>query len=488
MTCILGFLSNRSGQFAVLSAVLSVPLLLAVGLAIDFTRYSSSSKHLQELTDIAALALAGSKEQKEEKLREMAMVAIEANIEPDRVMNVSITNLDATSDDIDLSLQGDIPVSFMALAGYDRLVSRTSALAQRAVTGRVEVSLVLDNTWSMSETDAKGISKIAALKAAANRLVDDLLTDESGLVKIALVPYADYVNVGTKNRKAPWIEVPDDYNKPAKDKVCVTLDTKQVCEKKAPKKTCTRVVDGVTETYQCGGGCTSYKTVKVAPYQSCTGGGSGTDYTWYGCVGSRRKNDNRLNDNNPSDRYPGFVDKKYRCPNPIVPLSSDKTSLQQAIDDMVINRGSYYKPQTYIPAGMIWGLNVLSPDGPLGEGAAYDDQNRKPRKVAILMTDGENTLKFNKNGKHGKISGAVLRVLNLVLSVNTDTETICDNMKAKKIEIFTIAFMVDDANAKSMLESCASDKEHYFDASDSGGLSAAFSGIGASLRVVRLAR
>ena len=129
MTCILGFLSNRSGQFAVLSAVLSVPLLLAVGLAIDFTRYSSSSKHLQELTDIAALALAGSKEQKEEKLREMAMVAIEANIEPDRVMNVSITNLDATSDDIDLSMQGDIPVSFMALAGYDWLVSRTSALA-----------------------------------------------------------------------------------------------------------------------------------------------------------------------------------------------------------------------------------------------------------------------------------------------------------------------------------------------------------------------
>ena len=484
----LNFLSNQSGQFAVLSAVLSLPLLLAAGVAVDFTRYSSSSKHLQELNDIAALALAGSKEQNEEKLREMAMVAIEANIEPDRVMNVSITDLKASADDIDISLKGDIPATFMAIAGYNQLVSRTTALAQRAVTGRVEVSLVLDNTWSMSEADANGITKIAALKAAANRLVDDLLTDESGLVKIALVPYADYVNVGTKNRKASWIEVPDDYNTPAKEKVCVTKDTKQVCQKTAPKKTCTRIVDGVSENYQCGGGCTSYKTVKVAPYQSCSGGGSGTDYSWYGCVGSRRNSDNRLSDKNRSDRYPGFVDNKYRCPNPIVPLSSKKQDLRQAIDDMVINRGSWYKPQTYIPAGMIWGLNVLSPDGPLGAGDSYDDKNRKPRKVAILMTDGENTLQFNKNGKHVPIGGTAQKILDLVLGVNKDTRTICDNMKAKKIEIFTIAFMVDDANAKSMLESCASDKEHYFDASDSEGLSAAFSGISASLRVVRLAR
>ena len=104
------------------------------------------------------------------------------------------------------------------------------------------------------------------------------------------------------------------------------------------------------------------------------------------------------------------------------------------------------------------------------------------------MTDGENTLQFNKNGKHVPIGGTAQKILDLVLGVNKDTRTICDNMKAKKIEIFTIAFMVDDKNAKSMLESCASDKEHYFDASDSEGLSAAFSGISASLRVVRLAR
>jgi len=52
----------------------------------------------------------------------------------------------------------------------------------------------------------------------------------------------------------------------------------------------------------------------------------------------------------------------------------------------------------------------------------------------------------------------------------------------------SVAFMVDDAAAKTMLETCATDSEHYFDASDPDKLLAAFSGIAQSLSQVRLAR
>ena len=63
------------------------------------------------------------------------------------------------------------------------------------------------------------------------------------------------------------------------------------------------------------------------------------------------------------------------------------------------------------------------------------------------------------------------------------------NMKAAGIELFTIAFMVDDRSRQDMLQGCATDPAtHYFDASDSDKLLAAFYGIGQSLRVVRLAR
>jgi hypothetical protein len=47
--------------------------------------------------------------------------------------------------------------------------------------------------------------------------------------------------------------------------------------------------------------------------------------------------------------------------------------------------------------------------------------------------------------------------------------------------------MVDDETAKTMLESCATDKNHYFDASDTSKLLEAFTAISKSLRVVRLA-
>jgi hypothetical protein len=56
------------------------------------------------------------------------------------------------------------------------------------------------------------------------------------------------------------------------------------------------------------------------------------------------------------------------------------------------------------------------------------------------------------------------------------------------VEIFSIAFMVGDGGAKTMLQNCATDAEHYYDATDSAALAAAFAGIGQSLTNVRRAR
>lgn len=483
------FLSDRSGNFAIMGAVLSIPLILGAGVAVDFARYSASNRHLQEITDIAALTMASSKELDIAKLRKIAEDSIESNRDPNRVSNVTIADLKATADDVDLQLQGDIPATFMGIAGYDRLISRTSALAERAVRGNVEVALILDNTWSMSETDAKGVSKIQALKTAAEKLVDELIQVDDGIVRIGVVPYADYVNVGTENRGASWLDVGEDYTTTPAPRTCEWKDvTSTVCDRYSEWTMCTRTVDGVQEEYRCRScevsrSVTEYKEV-------CTGGGSGTAYKWYGCVGSRRTSDTRLHDNNTSVRYPGYLETSYKCPNPIVPLTSKKATLKTAINDMVINRnGTSYRPLTYIPAGLIWGLNVLAPGHPFNDSEAYDDRNLKPRKVAVLMTDGVNTLRFvSSTGRHSAPSGTAVNQQTQLNQTNNDTKAICDYMKTKNIEIFSVAFMVDDATAKAVLEYCATDSSHYYDATDSASLLAAFSGIGASLRVVRLAR
>jgi hypothetical protein len=152
-----------------------------------------------------------------------------------------------------------------------------------------------------------------------------------------------------------------------------------------------------------------------------------------------------------------------------------------------------YNADTYIPAGLIWGVNMLSPDAPLTDGAAYDPKNQDPRKVIVLMTDGLNSRTVVRNGANkGGYQNipTVGKALDADKSaqVNSDTETVCNYAKSKNVEIFSIAFMVDDGAAKTMLQNCATDAQHYYDATDSAAMLAAFQDIGQSLTNVRLAR
>jgi Flp pilus assembly protein TadG len=468
-----------------MTGVLAVPLVLGIGMAVDYSRHMSASKHLQEVADSVSLALAGSSERNADKMVLLAQKIINSNITStriDTVEPVTKANFTITNDDIDVKLYGNIETSFMGIAGYHVLGVAAESLATRAVNGSVEVALVLDNTWSMSEN-----GKIVSLRSAAGALVDTLMPNSNSNVKISLVPYADYVNVGVENRNKPWVSVPEDI--PA---VAAKCDKEQVWVTNGCSKwtydTCTRTVDGVPETYNCNGVC----TVPRAPYWAtqnvnCKGGVSGQK--WYGCVGSRKIGHTRLDDGSPNVAYPGYVETSQRCLNPIIPLTSTKATLKTAVDGMIINIGTGYRPYTYIPAGMIWGVNVLSPTAPFEEGLSYDSQNKAPRKAIVLMTDGENTLKYRpSDGRHVAFStngnaGAVE-----YKKVNDETNDICTYAKNKNIEVFTVAFMVDNNDAKAMLQACATDAQHYFDASDPDKLMSAFDGIAQSLQVVRLAR
>lgn len=482
------FLSDVTANIAVMTGVLTVPLLLTLGLATDYARGVSARSHVQELADATALALAASGEQDYTKLRDLAETFVRSNESRARVDSVSITEMKTSDSSIDLFLKGRIQTNFMKLAGIYTVDVRASALAERAVTGSVEVALVLDNTWSMSEVGSTGVSKIATLKTAALSLVTELLKNPKASVRIGVVPYADYVNVGTKYRDSSWLSVPDDYIVPAVAATCTTSTTKSVCVENAPKYPCTKTIDGVEEPATCGGGCTKSVTQTVPPYQVCSGGSSKKTYTWYGCVGSRTNSDSRLHDGKPADTYPGYVETSQKCLNPIIPLTDNLQTLTTGINGMVLNIGSY-KPYTYIPAGLIWGQNMLSPTEPLGQGMAYDPKNKSPRKVTVLMTDGENTLRFrNSDGRHVQPSSNANTAKGEIKKTNDDTKAICDYMKSNKIEVYTVAFMVEDPDAKLLLEGCASDSNHYYDASDPAKLLAAFTGIAQSLSQVRLAR
>jgi len=505
------FIGDRRGNLAVFTVAAMIPLLLSVGFGLDYARHSAAHKNLQEVADAAALALAATKNDSETEARKLAEDVIAANTARTRLDTVSIAALETTDDYVDLSLDGAIPATFMGLAGWETLNVAASAKAERAVTGSVEVALVLDNTYSMAETDAKGISKIASLKSAANSLVAELLADGTADVKVGLVPYADYVNVGTQYRNQPWLSVPPDSYTPGTSKSgCTTTTVPRGANecKRWNKTTCTTYPDGVPVTTSCNGTCAEYYPAgSTKQVENCDQPGkAAVTKKWYGCIGSRQSGTTRLDDKSPSVPYPGYVETSQKCLNPVVTLTTDRDKVTTAIDGMIINIGTGYRPQTYIPAGMIWGVNVLSPTEPFSEGTAYDPANKTPRKAIVLMTDGENTMRFrSSDGRHISIdyekdangkpkldsNGKLIPTQagrTQLATVNAETLSICTYAKNNKIEVFTVAFMVDDADAKTMLQSCATDSEHYFDASDPDKLMAAFSGIARSLSIVRLAR
>jgi Flp pilus assembly protein TadG len=490
---LLSFLGCRRGNLAIMGALCLVPLILAMGVAVDYTRLVAARSRLQAVADAAALAVASSKETDQTRVRQLAEAFVAANQTDESLDGARIVSIAANDTNVDIGMTVQVPVTFMRLARVEGVDVGVSALATRGVSGSFELGMVLDNTWSMSEKDASGVTKIDTLKSAATSLVNQLFANSDANVKVALIPYADYVNVGVKNRSATWLNVPADYSTTPAPKTCTTLTTKTVCLAYAPTYACTKTTDGVVEPATCGGGCTKSEVQTVAPYQSCTGGGSPVNYKWFGCVGSRMlspagQSPDRLTDNNPSDRYPGYLDTTQKCLNPIAPLSNDKKAILAAINSMIINISSY-KPNTYIPAGLIWGQNMLSPSEPFIEGAPYDANNMSPRKVIVLMTDGENTLRFNAaDGKHVAMSTNVTTAATQLALVNKETVDICTYIKSHNIEVFTVAFMVDNDASRKMLTDCATDPSHFYEAADGAKLIAAFQGIGESLQQVRLAR
>lgn len=249
--------------------------------------------------------------------------------------------------------------------------------------------------------------------------------------------------------------------------------------------------DGVVESYSCRD-CvkTEPKTTTWTPSCKVTT----TTYRWFGCVGTRVSGSLRLSDASPNIPYPGFLDTIQRCPVEIAPLTSDEAPIQVAISKMKAGSDKYMA-NTFIPAGLVWGLNVLSPAAPFAEGASYDPANVNPRKVVVLMTDGENTMRYTKpKGEHvsmnvvDKSGSKAVYSPEQVKQTRDDTLALCKNIKDQKIEIFSVAFGVDSADSKSLLETCATDKDHYFDAVDSAALSQAFSEIVTALTSIRLAR
>lgn len=474
--------SDTRGEFGVIFALMGIVLIAFGGAAVDYTLWQNAITSARNAADAGALAGAISSADDIYTIRKVVTGAATTH---SMFANLAVKDVtfDDKKDQIAVSVEGTYTTLFVTLVGVHTMPVKAFATSERAQPGELEIALVLDNTWSMSDKDSSGVTKLSALKSASRKLADVLWAeDEAGTVEIGLVPYAQYVNVGVGNRYQSWMTVPADYSSTS-TKTCTTKTTKQQCTKGA-KATCTRAVDGVSETYDCTPQtCTN---VTVDPYESCTGGGT-SNYKWYGCVYSRKTGTLRLNDTLPISPYTGYLETSQSCLNPIVPLTKNRDTIKTSLANMIVTINGN-KPLTYIPAGMVWGINVLSPTAPFTEANNYDPSKLRPRKALVLMTDGDNTLRFNSsNGQHnGLDANNVTTAANQKAQTDADTLALCTYAKNQGIEVFTVGFGTLLPASDTLLSGCATDTKHYFSANNAAELEAAFQNIGKALRFVRL--
>ncbi|WP_298327264.1 TadE/TadG family type IV pilus assembly protein [Asticcacaulis sp.] len=481
------FFRDRRGNTAVMFGLFFFLLTAAMAGALDFSTVISRRAKAQDALDAATLAVAILRPSTVEQAKTAATLRLNKELgdNPDKVA-IDQFQYDTATRTYYVTAKGSYKTFLLGVVNIKEMPYQVLSKTIQAANGTLELSLVLDNTDSMGELLDGSKSRLDVLKTAATNLVNTIMTDANkDYVKVAIVPYANYVNVGVANRNQPWVSVGGDYTVPAAAKTCTEIKTKRVC-KGGYTTTCSDLRDGVPYTYPCKKGevCTDEP---ITPYISCTNP-QPTYYKWYGCV--RHQVDSKtklLVMPDPLTAYTGVLETAQNCPMPIQPLTNDKTVVTNSIKGLV-NKIGNYKPDTFIPGGLHWGVNTLSPPAPFKEGQAYDAKNKEPKKVIVLMTDGANTLYTNSSGQTVSAKNGNPPTINTTLIAPTYTaqDNVCKYAKGKNIEIFVIGLGVTDPTALSALKSCATDAQHYFDAQSANELIQAFNIIGGKLSVVRL--
>lgn len=474
---------DESGAIALIFGLSLLPVMGLVGISIDYNRASQARMVAATAADAAALetvkaegTLAQRRARGEASLRaNLSTLATDVTyrqtIEP--VMR------DGVEVGIAVEVTGNVPTAMMGVMGVRYIPFRTRAEATTGKNELVDVAFVLDTTASMTG------SRLASLKDATTRLLTDFETRRGSTdqIHVAVVPFAQYVNIGMSNRNQSWLDVPSDYQVPVTETCNIVPVRRQVNCRQVPvpatpgnpNRMCSR--DGVP--YSCPLAPTPATTrtqcdTIVGPdtERQCTRSG-GNWMRWTGCVGSRAAPFNAI-DGNYANRIPGLLNTT--CGQPLRPLSNDLSGAKSMINGLTANS------ETYLPSGLFWGWASLSTQVPFpGRGST---EALPVSRYMILVTDGQNTKSQSGNSAfHNGSNGA---------DADAVTLTICRNMAADRasgIKLYTIAFEVTDLNVKALLRTCSQlNGGEFFDATNADALVAALRHIGSLMTKLRLTK
>ena len=436
--------SDKSGNFAVIFALTAVPMLLMAGGGIDLGRAYYVRRDLSNALDAATLAVASSTDTSSTTLNNRLTTMFTANYHLANIAPATTPSMTINNNIVDTTVSATLQTTLLSFIKPSITITVTSEVNKQ--TSGIEIVLALDTTGSMADNN-----KMVELKAAAHNLVTTIFGTSTSVTAafVGIVPFTDTVNIGSTN--TTYVSDPSVYDW-GKDSKGNKLGW---------------------------GGCV------MAPNSShdqddafTSSNGKWLPYYW---PSSSSNYWSKVKNGTTTYMISSTVGPNIGCPTQaITPLTNQRAPLDTAIDALSPN-GS-----THINVGMAWAWYTISPDFPFTQGQPYDSP--KFKKYVVLMTDGENT--FQTFSAYGNLSDGKLGTTNqttAVTQLNNRLTTVCNNMKALGITIFTVALEVTSQTAKNLLSDCATPPGRYFDAQATD-LQSVFSTIGGQISKVRVSK
>jgi hypothetical protein len=163
------------------------------------------------------------------------------------------------------------------------------------------------------------------------------------------------------------------------------------------------------------------------------------------------------------------ADQSSYCPTAITPLSYDWAALKTAVTAMTPSGG------TNQPIGLVWAWQTLQQTSPFN--APAEDTNYTYKKAIILLSDGLNTMdRWYGNGS------------SYSSQVDVRQKLLCDNIKAAGITIYAIQVNTGGDPTSTILQSCASDSDKFFQLTSATQVISTFNSIGTALSDLRISK
>ena len=210
------FSAARGGNVALLFALATIPIILGIGFAVDYSRANSVKTALQASLDSTALMMSQKAAQyTPDQLQQNALSYFKALFNSKfsksvggqgDASGVSLTATYSSSSGTEVVLTGaaTVPTTFLGLIPGNTCgcLNVTTSSTVKWGSSRLRVALVLDNTGSMADA-----GKITALKTATANLLTQLKNAASadGDVYVSIIPFVKDVNLGASNWNSDYI-------------------------------------------------------------------------------------------------------------------------------------------------------------------------------------------------------------------------------------------------------------------------------------------